>query len=91
MHACHSRNYYFIKELLPLAGVLWHCCEKSGMAPEGEVEDDSVGSGGGWEAGMWRGDLKKKEERWVGRKHALIWVISQPTQGWVTELFLHPV
>lgn len=35
MHASHSHNYYFIKELLPLAGFLWHCCGEAGTAPEG--------------------------------------------------------
>lgn len=35
MHASHSHNYYFIKELLPLAGILWHCCQEAGTAPEG--------------------------------------------------------
>lgn len=29
-----SHNYYFIKELLPLEGVLWHCCGEAGTAPE---------------------------------------------------------
>lgn len=35
MHASHSHNYYFIKELLPLAAILWHCCGEAGTAPEG--------------------------------------------------------
>lgn len=83
MHASHSHNYYFIKELLPLAGVLWHCCKKPGRAPEG--------GWGMWVWGRWQGDVRRKGGRWVGRKHALIWVISQSARGRVTEPPLHLV
>lgn len=58
MHASHSHNYYFIKELPPLAGILWHCCCDAGMGPEG-----------GWgrrDVGCRRGNLGGKGELWVG-------------------------
>lgn len=55
MHACHSHNYYFIKELLPLAGVLWHCFETSGTAPEGGVA--------GWGGITYGGGVGGKRER----------------------------
>lgn len=42
MRACDSHNYYFIKELLQLAVALWHCCEKSGTAPEKKIEGGGV-------------------------------------------------
>lgn len=42
MHASHSHNYYFIKELLPLAVVLWHCCGEAGTTPERGVGDEGL-------------------------------------------------
>lgn len=74
MHASHSHNYYFIKELLPLAGALWHCCAEAGMAPEGGWGERSAKEGG--DMGWWR-------------KHAVIWVISQSAWGRVTVSPLH--
>lgn len=79
MHASHSHNYYFIKELLPLAGVPWHCCEEAGTAPRGGVE------GGGGLGAASLGVSEEKGGRGEGRKHALIWVISQSARGRVTE------
>lgn len=73
MHACHSHNYYFIKELLPLAGVLWHCCEKPGTAPEEwRVCVCGVRVGGGGHirrecGGRGRWDLRRKRGTGVWR------------------------
>lgn len=53
MHASHSHNYYFIKELLPLAGIVWHCCGEAGMAMEGGWGCEFGGGG--------RGDLRRRK------------------------------
>lgn len=49
MHASHSHNYYFIKELLPLAGILWHC-----WLAQHRKEGGGCGFRGGGR-GMWEG------------------------------------
>lgn len=80
-HASHSHNYYFIKKLPPLACALWQRCGEAGMVPEEErmVEGGSEGSG------CKREEQRIKKGALGGRKHALIWVISQSAQGQVTE------
>lgn len=80
-HASHSHNYYFIKKLPPLACALWQLCGEAGMVPEEERMVE-----GGWGLGLQGRRAKgKKKGALGGRKHALIWVISQSAQGQVTE------